>query len=128
MDEENPWFVNLFLNNPIPRFIFNAESLKILRVNIAALEQYGYSEDEFLTKTLYDLRPADGHQQLTNVTTGLRETDVYLGDVRHLTKDKKNIWVQISAHPIEYKGAQARLVQALDITEKKENDRRLGEL
>ncbi|SKB64479.1 PAS domain-containing protein [Daejeonella lutea] len=128
MDENSPWFESLFLNNPIPRFIFNSQTLKIERVNPAATELYGYTEEEFLTKTLYDLRSIDGYQELSDVTSGLSHGDIYSGDVRHLTKDGREIWVQISAHPIEYNGSPSRVVQALDITEKKDHEDKINQI
>ena len=119
MDENKAWFESLFLNNPIPRFIFNSQSLKIEKVNPAAIEQYGYTEQEFLTKTLYDLRSKDEYDQLKEVLSTLGDKDVYVGEVKHLKKNGEVIWVQISAHPIVYNGLPARSIQALNITEKK---------
>ncbi len=128
MDENSPWFESLFLHSPIPRFIFNIQTLKIQRVNLAAIKQYGYSESEFLTKTLYDLRPAEDFEYLNQTISNLQDTKVYSGDIRHLTKDGRLIWVQISAHPIEYKGEPARVVQLLDITDKKEQEVRIDQI
>ncbi|MES3017513.1 MAG: PAS domain S-box protein [Bacteroidota bacterium] len=128
MDEDNPWFESLFLHNPIPRFIFNTQSLKIERVNLAAMKQYGYSESEFLTKTLYDLRADEDFNYLKTTISGLNENKIYNEDIKHITKEGKAIWVQISAHPIEYKGQPARMVQALNITEKKEHEDRVDQI
>ncbi len=47
----------LFDNNPSPMWVFDVESLEFLAVNQAAISSYGYSREEFLSRTLRDLRP-----------------------------------------------------------------------
>ena len=49
----------LFKNNPGAMFVFNADDLRILEVNDAAKNLYGYREEEFLTLTVSDLFLAD---------------------------------------------------------------------
>ena len=46
----------LFQGNPHPMWVFDLETLKILEVNEASVQHYGYSRDEFLEMTLGDLR------------------------------------------------------------------------
>ncbi len=48
----------------VPVYIFDAESHAILAANTAALQLYGYSEEEFLRLTLYDLRPQEEMERL----------------------------------------------------------------
>ena len=42
----------LFLNNPIPLWVYDCDTFAFLAVNEAAVQQYGYSEIEFLSMTL----------------------------------------------------------------------------
>lgn len=49
----------LFHGNPNPMWVFDLETQAFLEVNEAAVQQYGYSHEEFLTKTLADLRPPE---------------------------------------------------------------------
>src|SRR5580692_11132253 len=46
----------LFQGNPHPMWVFDLETLKLLEVNEASVQHYGFSRDEFLTMTLGDLR------------------------------------------------------------------------
>src|SRR5215469_4297802 len=46
----------LFQGNPHPMWVFDLETLRILEVNEAAIQHYGYSREEFLGMTLTDLR------------------------------------------------------------------------
>src|SRR5690606_19206417 len=47
----------LFDANPMPLWIYDTGTLRFLEVNQAALEQYGYAREEFLSLNLADLRP-----------------------------------------------------------------------
>ena len=50
-------FSMLFNNNPTPMWIYELPTLRIMKVNDAAVKHYGYSEQEFLTMTIRDIRP-----------------------------------------------------------------------
>ena len=45
----------LFKKNPLPMWVFDIETLKIIAVNFAAVKVYGYSKDEFLSMTILDV-------------------------------------------------------------------------
>ena len=41
-------FRPIFMRSPLPMWIFDNETLRILAVNEAAVEKYGWSSEEFL--------------------------------------------------------------------------------
>src|ERR1700690_1240841 len=45
----------LFKNNPVAMWVYDRETLRFLAVNDAAVAQYGYSREQFLTMTVLDL-------------------------------------------------------------------------
>src|SRR5580704_9496003 len=47
----------LFAHNPLPMWVFEMETLRILQVNEAALRHYGYESMEFLQMKATDLHP-----------------------------------------------------------------------
>ena len=49
----------LFENNPHPMWVYDLESLAFLAVNDAAIHNYGYSREEFLSMTISDIRPPE---------------------------------------------------------------------
>ena len=49
----------LFQGNPHPMWVFDLETLVIVEVNESAITHYGFSQQEFLTMTLVDLRVAE---------------------------------------------------------------------
>ena len=58
----------LFDSNPIPVWVYDLESLRILDVNATAIGRYGFSRTEFLTMKITDIRPeADVPELLENI-------------------------------------------------------------
>lgn len=107
----------LFEHNPLPMWIYDLETLKFLAVNNAALNKYGYSKEEFLSLTLFDIRPAE---EIPALKKNIAESFEELQNSRpwkHKLKDGSIIYVEISSHSISYEGRNARLVLSNDITE-----------
>ncbi|MGE5429951.1 MAG: PAS domain S-box protein [Syntrophomonadaceae bacterium] len=110
----------LFRENPHPMWVFDKNTFRFLAVNNAAIEQYGYSREEFLSMTIKDIRPKEDLPSLDN---NLRETisQEYhsSGPWRHVKKSGQVIFVDITSNNIAFEGRVARLTLANDITEKK---------
>src|SRR4029079_17882093 len=49
----------LFEASPTPMWVYDAETLRFLAVNDAAIRHYGYSRHEFLGMTIKDIRPQE---------------------------------------------------------------------
>jgi diguanylate cyclase (GGDEF)-like protein/PAS domain S-box-containing protein len=100
-------------------YVFDRDTLRFLAVNHAAIHQYGYTEQEFLAATIADIRPAKEVPALL-ADVGKREFGLQgPGIWRHRRKNGSLIDVDIVAHSIEYRGVEAMLVAANDITERK---------
>jgi diguanylate cyclase (GGDEF)-like protein/PAS domain S-box-containing protein len=116
----------LFESNPIPMWVFERATLRFLAVNRAAINQYGYTEHEFLDATIADIRPTeDIPAMLADVEkrgVGLQEPGIW----RHRRKNGSLLDVEIAAHSIDYRGAKAELVAATDITERKQAEKNLA--
>ena len=54
----------LFERHPLPMWVYDAQTLRFLAVNDAAVRHYGYSREEFLAMAITDIRPAEEVQQL----------------------------------------------------------------
>ncbi|QKG79960.1 ATP-binding protein [Tenuifilum thalassicum] len=107
----------LFDENPTPMWIYDLETLRFLEVNNAAIEEYGYSKEEFLSMTLRDIRPADEVPKLLDNIKSNNEQFQKSGVWKHLTKDGNLKHVTISSHETTYKGRPARHVMVSDVTE-----------
>jgi PAS domain S-box-containing protein len=94
----------LFEFNPQPMWMVDTESFHFLAVNQAALAQYGYSKEEFLSLGLFDLVHPDDHgrlrRQLASGQGRAAGAEVYT----HLKKNGGTIKVEILAHDIQFEG------------------------
>jgi two-component system, cell cycle sensor histidine kinase and response regulator CckA len=87
----------LFEASPLPMWVYDAETLDFLAVNDAAVRQYGWSRDDFLSMAITDIRPREDVDTLLKNIRG--------GDVgspaprtwRHRRRDGTTIDVEISA-------------------------------
>ena len=107
----------LFDHHPQALWIYDLETLQFLAVNETAIQQYGYSRDEFLGMTLKDIRPSEDIPDLlknvAQVTEGLDEAGIW----QHRRKDGTIILCDITSYVMEYRGRRAELVMAVNVTE-----------
>ena len=106
----------LFATNPEPMFVYDFATLRILAVNDAAIARYGYSEREFLERTLRDIRSPEEQARLDDELSNRPDEGAVRTGVRHRAKDGKVFEVDLVARPIEFAGRRARLVLAHDVT------------
>jgi PAS domain S-box-containing protein len=117
--ESEKKYRNLFENNPLPMFIFDNESLKLLEVNKASLISYGYSEEEFYGMTILDIGPAEDRPKLQSYLSGLKNGYGKQLMARHRKKSGDVIYVEVISHPIVINDRKAQLVLINDITIRK---------
>jgi PAS domain S-box-containing protein len=96
-------------------------------VNNAAVNVYGYSEEEFLSMTIMDIRPKEEIERLQNVVSSPRHPYNPAGAWKHKTRTGKVIIVQVTSHLTVFNSRKCRLVLIHDITEmmetKEENNK-----
>lgn len=115
---------NLFNLNPLPSWIYNFQTFQILDVNIAAIENYGYSKEEFLELTIKDIRPPHEIEKLLNAHATIKNQNgnIYFGVFTHLKKDGTLIQVEINGHKIDFNNQECILVVCQDITKRIEQE------
>lgn len=110
---------SLFELSPVPMWVFEVKSLRFLDVNVAATLEYGYTKEEFLSMDIMAIRPAEDVTEVKNIVEENSKTGAFFRNVfRHLTKKGKLIYVQIASNAIIYQGIPARVVLAMNVTEK----------
>lgn len=127
--ESEERYRELFNNNPMPMWVFDAGSFSFLEANSAAVQHYGYSHEEFLTKTLADIRLGGNLDELQKEVAAIssEREGVKKGIRRHVTKSGRIIFVDIAWHSIMYKNKPAVLVLANDVTERIQLENELNE-
>jgi len=114
--ESEERYRELFESNPQPMWVYDLETLKIVAVNDASLEQYGYSRAEFLGKSITEIRPDEDVSLLLEAVererTGLNRSGVW----RHLKKSGEVFSAEIRSHAMLWGGRRAIVVMATDVT------------
>lgn len=109
----------VFDRNPAPFWIFDLVTLRFLEVNQAAVDQYGYSRDEFLEMSILDIRPPEEWQEIRqSVARALRGEANGLSINTHLRKDGTAFQVQSHFANLEFAGRNASLVLAEDVSQR----------
>jgi PAS domain S-box-containing protein len=111
----------LFHGNPNPMWVFDLETLAFLEVNEAAIQHYGYSRKEFLTKTLLDIRLTEKDGQPKTLSLDTADRSIIW---RHRRKNGSLIDVEVVWSPIVFGERFAALTMATDVTERLRTEHR----
>jgi two-component system cell cycle sensor histidine kinase/response regulator CckA len=111
----------LFVRNPHPMYVYDAESFAFLAVNEAAIKHYGYSTAEFLRMTIRDIHPAEDIPALLESAS----QEVAELEQRHRKKDGDLIDVEVTTNNFDWVGRLARLAVVTDITERRRMEKQL---
>jgi hypothetical protein len=122
----------LFDACPLPLFLTDLETHRVLVVNDAACAEYGYTREEFAHLTLLDLRPPEERLRFLAVTRALTKAMGQrerrsMGVWRHRRKDGSVGEVEMYAARTEFEGRPVRLSAALDVTARRRAERALEE-
>lgn len=115
----------LFDANPHAMWVLALSTLRFLAVNDAAVQQYGYSRDEFLAMTICDIRSPEEVPALLEGLTQAEQGIPVSRVARHHKKNGDLIDVEITFHDITFQGAPGRVEQASDVTERERVKRAL---
>lgn len=111
-------YKTLFQNNPMVMWVVDLETCKFLDVNEAAINNYGYSREEFLSMTTLDIRPEEDKQKFVDFINVSKPQDNHSGIWRHCKKNGSLIYVEKKSDIILFNGLKACLVLANDVTER----------
>lgn len=127
--ESEERYRELFNNNPMPMWVFDAKTFRFLEANSAAVQHYGYTHEEFLNRSLADIRRDGAGEDLAAEVEAIRHSrdGVKKGIMQHVKKNGAIIFVDIAWHSISYKNQPAVLVLANDVTERIQLETELNE-
>lgn len=113
-------YINIFNANPQPMWLYHPETLQIIQVNKAAIDQYGYTEEEFLSGTLaLVVRNYEFSELQKEIEENKPESiNFFKGRFIHYKKSGEQILVEIYTSPIELNANIYYLSILVDVTEK----------
>ncbi|MBH1957122.1 MAG: PAS domain S-box protein [Burkholderiales bacterium] len=123
MDSEQR-YAALFETAPVPMWVYDIATARFLAVNRAAVQAYGYSAAEFLSMTIFDIRPAAEHEKLRQWLDSPSWKKALWHDLR---KDASLFSVETVSQPIQYAGQAARLVVVMDKTAQDKAEKEMQE-
>ena len=118
----------LFDNNPMPMWVFDAETTGFIGVNDAAVQHYGYSRATFLRMKLREIWPED--EWVTHTEALQQVGDAYHSgrNWRHLKADGGEIQVLTFGRRVTFDGRDGYLVAVVDITERRKAEARIAHM
>jgi diguanylate cyclase (GGDEF)-like protein/PAS domain S-box-containing protein len=115
-------FQEIFERNPHPLLVYAVHTLRILCVNAAAVAQYGYPRDLFLTMTLDQLRPAEVESAALHAYVAALSysstDDMLTRSWKHRRADGTKTVVDVSSASLDFNGCPARVLVLVDARER----------
>ena len=103
-----------FEDIPTPILVYDPETSALIGVNDAAIRDYGYSRDEFLSITLGDIQL--GEIAAEDATENISAGDPCQTSARHMRKDGTVIRVETRAQRTVFDGREATALTVHDVT------------
>ena len=116
----------LFDNNPMPMWVFDAETTGFLSVNDAAVQHYGYSRETFLGMKLQEIWPRDEWVSHSQALQQAGDTYHSGRNWRHLKADGSEIQVLTFGRRVNFDERDGYLVAVVDITERRKAEARIA--
>jgi PAS domain S-box-containing protein len=109
----------LFESSPQAMWVYDNSTLGFLAVNEAAIREYGYTREEFLSMAITQIRP---EEDIPRLLDAVRQSHAGLvagsGPWRHRKKNGDMVDVEVSSHSVPFIARDARLVIVSDVTER----------
>lgn len=120
-------YSSLFHLSPQPMWLIDPENYQYVQSNKAASDKYGYTEEEFLAMTVFDIRFSDDKLRTISAIENAKSGNYkpFAGRFKHVKKNNEIIEVEIYNSLITLGEKQFLLVIGIDITEKLEFDNKM---
>ena len=115
----------LFDHHPLPMWVFHADTLRFLMVNDAAVAHYGYTREQFAAMTIRDIRPEEELERLKQVVEYQPDELKRTVGWQHILNGGRQIAVDIFSHSVIFEQQAARIVVAIDVTQRNAAEEKL---
>lgn len=108
---------DLFNFTPVPLWVYDTSTLKIIAANRAAINDYGYTHEEILSCTIKVLWPPSELEIMEEqMNTKVKNRSINEGNFKFIKKSGEIIDVSVKSRPLNSWGENIRIVKASDIT------------
>lgn len=111
-------FRNLYLSNPYPIWFFDPLTYKFLSVNDAAISTYGYTREEFLSMTVFNIHPAVDVDSIKQYISRVSGQEYQFSKWSQIKKDGSPVYVHVSSLLTSMNEKQAVMLLVIDISER----------
>lgn len=120
-----PLEFDAFEASPVPMWVFDVETLRIVAANAAMVRAYGYPHAALLAMTILELRPESSRAELIELVVLPPEHRPQNHVWTHCRSDGAEMHVSITTSDVTFAGRPARLVVARDITDQERAEERV---
>ena len=118
LKESEGHYKSLFIMSPSPMLVMDIENFQFLQVNESAVKNYGYTNEEFLTMNVSDVKlEKDMENYRENLLNDFKSGSTLNRIVQHRRKSGELFYAEVRINPIPFKGKEAALIIARDMTE-----------
>lgn len=121
-------YQKLFNGSSLPMYVMAKKDFKILMVNKAMVKLYGYTENEFLKMTAFDIRPAGEHDRIKDFLDKYGESVNESGTWVHRKKSGEEFTVQITFHSVPLMKEETYFVMITDISKSINDEKQINDL
>ena len=128
IEDSEKRYSDLFHLSPQPMWLYEPVTLKFIQVNKAAVTHYGYTEEEFLSMSIMDIRPEDEILKTQNALIKIEGNDdqiIFTGSFKHRKKTGEVISVEVYSTRIIINERPCRSVIAIDVSERNEYEHKM---
>jgi two-component system cell cycle sensor histidine kinase/response regulator CckA len=105
----------VFDRNPTPMWVFDLDTHRFLAVNAAAVVEYGYPPEQFLTLTIRDVY-GDADLPRFDRAVANDAQELYTGLWSHRRLDGSSLQVEIRSNDLSFRKHRARLIHVTNVT------------
>ncbi len=117
--ESEKKYRDLFQSGPLPKMVYDLETLELLDANNAALKKYGYEKSDFMKIKITDVIHHEDHEKVCKAIKKVQCSHDYNEFTsRHIKKNGDVITVETQSNELIFNGRRARIVLATDVSER----------